>query len=156
MVSFIGGFCPFFIVVQSLSHVPLFVTPCTAVRQASLSFTLSQSLLKSISIESVMYLTLSSSVILFSFCRQSFPPSGSFPVSVLLASSGQSIGASASVLPINLQDWFLLGLTGLISLQSKGLSRVFSSTTAWKHQSLGTQPSLWSNSHIHTRLLEKP
>ena len=156
MVSFIGGFCPFFIVVQSLSHVPLFVTPCTAARQASLSFTLSQSLLKSISIESVMYLTLSSSVILFSFCRQSFPPSGSFPVSVLLASSGQSIGASASVLPINLQDWFLLGLTGLISLQSKGLSRVFSSTTAWKHQSLGTQPSLWSNSHIHTRLLEKP
>ena len=104
MVSFIGGFCPFVIVVQSLSHVPLFVTPCTAVRQASLSFTLSQSLLKSISIESVMYLTLSSSVILFSFCRQSFPPSGSFPVSVLLASSGQSIGASASVLPINLQD----------------------------------------------------
>ena len=96
------------------------------------------------------YLTLSSSVILFSFCRQSFPPSGSFPMSVLLASSGQSIGASASVLPINLQDWFLLGLTGLISLQSKGLSRVFSSTTTWKHQFFRTQPSLWFNCHIQT------
>ena len=102
------------------------------------------------------YLTLSSSVILFSFCHQSFLPSGSFPVIGLFASKGQSIGASASVLLIHIQDWFLLGLTGLISLQSKGLSRVFSSITTWKHQFFGTQPSLWSNSHIHTWLLEKP
>ena len=74
------------------------------------------------------------------------------------ASGGQSIGVSASalVLPMNIQDWFPLGLTGWVSLQSKGSSRVFSSTTFQKHQFLGTQPSLWSNSHIHTWLLEKP
>ena len=73
-------------------------------------------------------------------------------------SGGQSIGASASatVLPMNIQDWFPLGLTGLISLLSKGLSRVFSNTTVQKHQFFGAQPSLWSNSHIHTWLLEKP
>ena len=77
--------------------------------------------------------TISSSVIPFSSCLQSFPASGSFPMSWLFASGGQSIGAPASVLLMNIQDWFPLGLTGLISLQSKGLSRVFSSTTAWKH-----------------------
>ena len=73
------------------------------------------------------------------------------------ASGGQSIGASASasVLPMSIQGWFPLGLTGLISLKSKGLSRVFSNTTVQKHQFFGAQPSLWSNSHIHTRLLEK-
>ena len=73
-------------------------------------------------------------------------------------SGGQSTGASASgsVLPMNIQDWFPLGLTGLISLQSKGLSRVFSNTTVQKYQFFGTQLSLWSNSHIHTWLLEKP
>ena len=73
----------------------------------------------------------------------------------LFASSSQSIGASASVLPVNIQGWFPLGLSGLISLQSKGLSRVFSTTTVWKHQFFGVQAFLWFNSHICTRLLEK-
>ena len=100
--------------------------------------------------------TISSSVILFSSSLQSFPASGSFPMNQFIASGGQSIGASASVLPINIQCWFPLGLTGLISLQSKGLSRVFSNTTVQKHQFFSTQLSLWSNSHIHTWLLEKP
>ena len=102
--------------------------------------------------------TISSSVIPFSSCFQSFPGSGSFPMSQFFASGGQSIGASpsASVLPMNIQDWFPLGWTGWISLQSKGLSRVFSNTTVQKHQFFGTQLSLWSNSHIHTWLLEKP
>ena len=101
---------------------------------------------------------ISSSVIPFSSCPQSLPASGSFPMSQLFTWGGQSIGvsASASVLPMNIQDWFLLGLTGLISLQSKGLSKVFSNTTAQKHQFLGAQLSLQSNSHIHTWLLEKP
>ena len=94
----------------------------------------------------------------FCSCLQSFPASGSFTLSQFFASGGQSFGtsASASVLPMNIQDWFLLGSTGLISFLSKGLSRVFSSTTVWKHQFFGTQPSLWSNYHIHTWLLEKP
>ena len=93
--------------------------------------------------------TISPSVIPFSSALNLFPASGSFPVSQLFTSSGQSIGASASasVLPMNIQGWFPLGLTGLISLQSKGLSRVFSSTMVWKHQFCGTKPSLWSNSH---------
>ena len=99
------------------------------------------------------HLAISSSVIPFS-CPQSFPVSGSFPVSQLFPLGGQSTGAS--VLPMNIQDWFPLGLTGLISLQSKGLSRIFSNTTAWKHQFFGAQPSLGSNSHICTWLLEKP
>ena len=88
--------------------------------------------------------TISSSVIPFSSCLQSFPASGSFPVSQFFASGGQSIGVSApaSVLPMNLQDWFPLGLTGWISLLSKGLSRVFSNTTVQKHQFFGTQLSL--------------
>jgi len=100
--------------------------------------------------------TISSSVVPFSSWLQSFPASGSFPMSRLFASSGHSIAASASVVPKNIQDWFLLGLTGLISLQSKGLSRVFSNTTVWKHWFFGAQPSLWTNSHIYTWLLEKP
>ena len=92
------------------------------------------------------------------FCPQSFSASGSFPMSQLYTSVGQSIGALASVLPMNIQGWFPLGLTGLIFLQSKGLWRVFSSTTIEKHLFFGPgpQPSLWSNFHIHTRLLEKP
>ena len=85
--------------------------------------------------------TISSSVKPFS-CPQSFPASGSFPMSQLFSSVGQSIGASASVLPMNIQDWFPLGLTGFISLLSKRLSRVFSSTTVHKHQFFSTQPSL--------------
>ena len=102
--------------------------------------------------------TISSSVIPFSSCLQSCPASGSFPVCQFFASGGQSIGvsASASVLPMNIQDWFPLGLTGWISLQSKGLSRIFSNIIVQKHQLFGAQPSLWSNSHIHTWQLEKP
>ena len=98
------------------------------------------------------YLTISSSATPFSFCLQSFSASGSFPISQLFTSGGQTIrtSASASVLPMNIQDWFPLGVTGLISLQSKGLSRVFSNTTVQKHQFFGAQPSSWSNSHIHT------
>ena len=101
--------------------------------------------------------TLSSSVIPFSSRLQSFPTSGSFPVSQFFASGGQSIGvsASASVLPMNTQDWSPLGWTGWNSLQSKGLSRVFSNTTVQKHQFFSAQPSSQSNSHIHTWLLEK-
>ena len=94
-------------------------------------------------------------VALFS-CPQNFSASGSFPISWLFTSNDQSIGASASVLPMNIQGWFPLGLTALISLLSKRLSRVFSSTTFWKHQFFGAQPSLWSSSHVHTWLLEKP
>ena len=92
------------------------------------------------------YPTISSSVTLSSSCLQSFPASGSFQMSQLFASGGQSIGssASASILPMNSQGWFPLGLTGLISLLSKGLSRVFSSTTIQKHQFFGFQSSLWS------------
>ena len=100
--------------------------------------------------------TISSSVIPVSFRLQSFPASGSFPMSQLFTSGGQSIGVLTSVLPMNIQGWFPLGLTGWISLLSKGLSRVFPSTTIQKHQFFSAQPSLWSNSHIHTWLLEKP
>ena len=100
--------------------------------------------------------TISSSVAHFSSCPLSFPASGSFQISWFFTSGGQSIGASASasVLPMKIQVWFPLGLTGLISLQSKGFSRVFFSTTVQKHQFFSTQLSLWSNSHIHTWLLE--
>ena len=99
--------------------------------------------------------TISSSVIPFSSRLQSFPASGSFLTSQLFSSGGQSIGASTSVLPMNIQDLFPLGLTGLISLQSEGLSRVFSNTTVQKHQFFSTKTFLWSNSHIHTWPLEK-
>ena len=100
---------------------------------------------------------ISSSVVPFSSCLQSFLASGSFLMSQLFALGGQSIGASASasVLPMNIQDWIPLGLTGLISLHSKGLSRVFSNTTVPKHQFFGVQPSLWFNSQNHTWLPEK-
>ena len=100
--------------------------------------------------------TISSSVARFSSCLQSFSASGSFPMSWLFASGGQIIEASASVLLMNIQGWFPLGLTGLISLLSKGLSRVFSSTTVWMHQFFSAQSYLWSNSHICTWQLEKP
>ena len=100
--------------------------------------------------------TISSSVIPLSSCPQSFPASGSLLMSQFFTSDGQNIGdsASASLLPMNIQDWFPLGLTSLISSQSKGLSRVFSYNTVQKHQLFGAQLSLWSNSHIHTWLLE--
>ena len=101
---------------------------------------------------------ISSSVVPFSSCLQSFPASGSFPVSQFFASGGQSIGvsASASVLPMNIQDWLPLGWTSWICLQSKGLWRVFSNTTVQKYQFFSAQPSLWSSSHICTWLLENP
>ena len=102
--------------------------------------------------------TISSSVIPFSSHLKSFPASGSFQMSPFFTSGGQSIrvSASASVLPMNIQDWFPLGWTGWISLQSKGLSRVFSNNTVQKHQFFGTQLFLWSNPHIYTWPLEKP
>ena len=143
--------------VQLLSHVWLFGTPWTAARQASLSFTISWSLLKLMSIKFVFHTTILSSVVPFSSCFQPFPASGSFPMSWLFPSGGQCIGtsASASVLPMNIQDWLPLGLTGFISLQSKGISRVFSNTRVWRHQFFSALPSLWSNSHINTWLMEK-
>ena len=101
---------------------------------------------------------ISSSVVPFSSCPQSLPTSGSFPMNQFFTSGGQSIGvlASTSVLPKNTQDWSPLGWTGWISLQSKGLSRVFSNTTVQKYQFFGAQPSSQSNSHIHTWPQEKP
>ena len=100
--------------------------------------------------------TILSSVIPFSSCLESFPAPESFLMSQLFASGGQNIGDSGLVLPMNIQDWFPLGWTGWISLQSKGHSRVFSNTTVQKYQFFGAQPSLWSNTHIHTWLLKKP
>ena len=101
--------------------------------------------------------TISSSVLPF-FCLQFFQASGSFPINRFLASGGQSIGvsASSSILPMNIQDWFPLGLTSLISLWSKGLSRVLSSTTVQKNHFFDAQPPLWFNSHICTWLPERP
>ena len=98
------------------------------------------------------YPTISSPVVPFSSCLQSFLASGSYPVSQFFASGGQSTGvsASASLLPMNTQDWSPVGWTSWISLQSKGLSRVFSNTIVQKHQFFSTQPSSESNSHIHT------
>ena len=138
--------------VQSLSCVRLFATSWIAARLASLSITNSWSSLKFMSIESVMP---SSHLILcrpFLLLPQSLPASEPFPVSQLFAWGGQSIGVSAStsVLPMNTQDWSPLEWTSWISLQSKGLSRVFSNNTVQKHQFFGTQPPSQSNSHIHT------
>ena len=141
--------------VHLLSHVKLFAISLTAAHQASLSITNSWSLLKLMSIESVMapnHLILCHPL---SSLLQSFPASESFQMSQLFPWGGQSIGASASVLPKSIKGWFLLRLTGLISLQSNGVSRVFSNTIR-KRQFFGAQPSLWSNSHIHAWLLEKP
>ena len=102
--------------------------------------------------------TISFSVIPFSSCLQSFPESGSFPMSPFCASGSQSIGVSASapVLPMNIQGWFSLRLTSLSFSQSKGFLRIFSNTAIRRHQFFSAQPSLWSNSHIHTWLVEKP
>ena len=142
-------------VVQSLSHVRLFVTPWTTAHQASLSFTISQRLLTLISVESVMpsnHLILCHPLL---FLHSVFPSIRVFSNELTLHIRWQNIGASASasVLPMNIQDWFPLRLTGLI-LQSKGLSGVFSSPTVLKHQFLSAQPSFWFNSHICTWLLE--
>ena len=143
--------------VQSLSRVRSFATPWITACQASLSITNSWSLLKPMSIKSMMpssHLILCCPLLLH---LQSFPVSGSFQMSHFFASGGQSIGVSAStsVPPMNTQDWSPLGWTGWISLQSKGLSRVFSTTTVQKHQFFSTQLSSQSNSHIHKWLLEK-
>ena len=143
--------------VQSLSRVQLFATPWIAACQASQSITNSRSSLKLISIESVM--PFSHLILCPLLLLPPVPPSiRSFPMSQLFAWGGQSIGVSAlaSVLPMNTQDWSPLEWTGWISLQSKGLWRVFSNTTVQKHQFFGAQPSSQSNSHIHTWPLEKP
>ena len=141
------------VVVQLLSRVRLFATPGTAVRQSSLSFTISWSLLKFMSVESVMlsdHLILCHPLLLL---PSVFPSIRVFSSESALHISGQSIGASASasVLSVNIRGRFPLGLTGLISPQSKGLSRVFSNTPAQNHQLFGTQLSLWSRSHMTTR-----
>ena len=143
--------------VQSLSHVQLFVTSWTAACQAPLSFAL-WVCSNSCPLSQWCHPTISSSVVPFSSCPQSFPASGSFPMNLLFTSDGHSTGASASVsvLPMTIQGCFSVGLTDLISLLSQGLSRVFSNTTVWKHQFFGAQPPSWSNCHIHTWLLKKP
>ena len=130
--------------VQSLNHVQFFATPWTAASQAFLSITNSGACSNSCPLSRWCHPTISSSVVPFSSCLQSFPASGSFLMSQFFASRGQSIGAypSATVLPLNIQDWVPLGLTAFISLQSKRLSRVFSNTTVQKHQFFGTQLSL--------------
>ena len=149
----------YFVIVQLLSCVRLFVTSWTAARTAAwTSWTAdpcpslsSRVCSNSCALSQWCHPTILSSVTPFSSCPQFSPASGSFPVSWLFISGSQSIGASASasVLPMNIQDWFSLELSGLISLQFKGPSRVFSSTTIQKHQFLA------SNSLIHTWLLEK-
>ena len=126
------------------------MTSWIAARKASLSFTISQSLLKLMSIELMMpsnHLILCHPILLHPL---SFPASGFFPKSQLFTSVGQSNGtsASASVFPMNIQGWFLLGWTGLISLQSKGLWGVFSSTTVWEHKFFGAQPNIMAQ-HSH-------
>ena len=137
--------------IQSLSHVGLFAAPWTTACQASLSITSFYS--DSRPLSQWCHPIMSSSVVPFSSCLQSFPTSGCFQMSQFFASGEQSIRVSASV---NTQDWSPLGWTGWISLQSKGLSRVFYNATVQKHQFFGFQLSSQSNSHIHTWLLEKP
>ena len=144
--------------VQSLSCVRLSLSPWTAALQVSCPSPIPGVYPNPCPLSRWCHPTISSSVVPFSSCPQSFPASGSFPISLLFTSGGQRTGvsASASVLPMNTQDWSPLGWTGWISLQSKGLSRVFSNTTVQKHQFFGAQLSSQSNSHIHTWLLEKP
>ena len=153
----IQGMVSFQVVVQSLSYVLMFATPWTAAHPAFPSFTVSQRLLKLISIELVM---LSNHLILYHpllLLPSTFPSIKVFSNKLALISGGLSIGASASASALLkiIQGWFPLGLNGLISLQSKGFSRVFSSTSFWKNQFFGAQSSLWSNSHIPTWVVEK-
>ena len=144
--------------VQSLNCVWLFATPRMADARPPCPLPTPRVYPNSCPLSRWCLTAIWSSVVPFSSCPQSLPTSGSFPVSQLFAWGGQSIGISAlaSVLPKNTQHWSPLGWTGWISLQSKGLSRVFSNNTVQKHQFFGTQLSLWSNSYIHTWLLEKP
>ena len=134
--------------VQSFSRIRLFATTWTAALKVPCPSPAPENCSNSCTWILWCHPIISSSVIPFS-CLQSFPASGSFPMSQFLTSGGENIGASASAstLPMNIQDWFPLGLTGLI-LQSKGLSRVFSNTTVQKHQFFSAQLSLGSNSHI--------
>ena len=138
--------------VQSLSRVQLFATHGLKHARLSCPSPTPRACSNSCPSSQWWHPTISSSVTHFSSCLQSFPASGSFQMSQFFTSGGQSTGASAlaSVPQINIQDWFPLGLIGWISLQSKGLSRVFSNTTVQKHQFFGAQLSLWSNSHICT------
>ena len=151
--------CPVLITVrsvQSLSCVWLFATPRTEARQASPSFTISQSLLRLMSNELVMpsnHLILCHPLILLTSI---LPSIRVFSNESVLYIRWPKYWSFCFSIPMNIQDWFPLGLTGLISLQSKGLSRVFSITTIQKHQFFSAQLSLQSNSHIHTWLLEKP
>ena len=133
--------------VQSLSHVRLFVTPWTAAQQAPCPTPSPGAYSNSCPLSRWCHPTISSSVVPFSSCPQSFPESGSFQMSQLFTSGGQSSGVSAStsVLPMNTQNWSPLGWTGWISLQSTGLSRVFSNTTVQKHQFFGAQLSYSPN-----------
>ena len=144
------------VVVQSLSCVLLFMIPWTAACQASLSFTVSQNLLKLMSIESVM---LSNHLILchpLLLLPSIFPNIRVFFNELVLCIKWLKYSGSSSIHPVNIQAWFPRGLTGSISLLSKALWRVFSSTAIWNHQFFGAQPSLWTNFHIYTWLLEKP
>ena len=144
------------VVFQSLSHVWLFATtwaariPCASPSPRACS--------NSCPLNQWCHSIISSSVVPLSSPFQFFPTSGFLPMSQFFTSGDQSIGvsASASVLPMNIQDWFPLGWTGLNSLQSNGLSRAFSNTTVQKHQFFSVQLSSQSNSHIHTWPLEKP
>ena len=144
--------------VQSLSQVQLFATPWLEHARPPCPSPTPGAYSNSCLLSWWCHPTISSSIIPFSSHLQSFLASGSFQMSLFFTSGGQSIGVSASalVLPKNIQDWFPLGWTGWISLQSKGLSRVFSNTTVQKHQFSSAQLSSQSNSHIHTWLLEKP
>ena len=146
-----------FLLLFSHCHVQLFATPQTSACQAPLPLPFPTVCSNSCPLSQWCYLVISSSAALFSFCLQSFPASGPLLMSWLFTLGSQHTGASASaaVLQMNIQNCFPLGLTGVISLQSKGFSRVFSSTTIWKFQFFGTQPSLWFNSHMHTWLLGK-
>ena len=144
--------------VQSLNRVRLFVTPWLKYPRPPCPSPSPGVYSNSCPLSRWCHPTISSSVIPFSSSLQSFPASESFLMSQFFTSGGQRIGASVwgSVFPMNIQDWFPLGWTGWISLQSKGLSRVFSSTTVQKHQFFSAQLSSQSSSHIHTWLLEIP
>ena len=145
------------VVVHLLNHVRLFMIPWNTAQQASLCFTIPELAQTHVHQVGDAIHTILSSVVPFSSCLQSFPASGSSLMNQIFASSGQSIRASPSSISLlmNIQDLFPLGLTGLISLQSKGLSRIFSNTTGQKHQFFSVQPSSWSNFYINTWLLEK-
>ena len=155
---FYSTFAVQFSSVQSLSRVQLFVNPWITARQVSCPSPTPRVYPNSCASSQWCHPAISSSVVPFSSCPRYLPASESFPVSQHFTWGGQSIGVSAlaSVLPMNTQDWSPLEWAGWISLQSKGLSRVFSNTTVQKHQFFGTQPSSQSNSHIHTWPQEKP